>query len=588
QKGTTCYGLTHNRTEPCSGDEHPCTLAEILKTKRPVVVEHIHYLSTGEGRYIEIHAYPVFDSKGDCIQIIEYGIDITERKQSETERQRLTTAIEQVADGVVITDRDGTIRYVNPAFEKITGYSKEEAIGKNTRILKSGKHDEAFYKGMWDTLSRGGVWRGRFINKKKDGTLFEEESSIAPVVSESGEIISYVSVKRDMTEQIRLERQLRQAQKMEAIGTLAGGIAHDFNNILTAIIGYTELAIMKLPPESPVLKNLNEIYNAGDRAKNLIRQILTFSRKGEQKLKPLQIQFVIKEALKFLRASIPSTVELRQDIDTACEPVMADPTQIHQVIMNLCTNAYQAMRESGGVLGVKLSQVELGPVDIVQKGGIKPGAYVLLEVSDTGCGMPPAVVERIFEPYFTTKKEGEGTGLGLAVVHGIVKGYGGRISVYSEEGKGTTFRIYFPVQADPAEIYKDIGFESPDPRGNERILAVDDDTAIVEVERAILAALGYHVTTFNSSQAALQVFKEQPEKFDLVITDMTMPHMTGAKLAQELLAIRPDIPIILSTGFSELIDREKALAMGIREFIAKPFIQKDLASAVRQALDRKP
>lgn len=583
--GTTCYSLTHNRSEPCKGDEHPCTLEEVRKTGKPTVIEHIHHnQAQGESTY-EVHAYPVFDSNGNISQVIEYCLDITERKRVEAERRRLVTAIEQGADSIVITDKDGTIEYVNPSFEQITGYSKEEAIGKNPRILQSGRHDRAFYKQMWETLACGRSWRGHLTNKRKDGTLFEEEASITPVFNENGEVRNYVAVKHDITEKIMLEQQLQQAQKMEAIGTLAGGIAHDFNNILAALLGFAELANLELPAESPASLNLAGVLKAGNRAKELVKQILEFSRQSAQEFKPLKIQFVIKEALKLLRSSIPTTIEIRQEIDTTCGPVLADPTKIHQVIMNLCTNAYHAMQERGGVLSVTLSQVEFRSADVLGEIDLKPGPYIRLEVSDTGCGIDPAFSEKIFDPYFTTKEKGKGTGLGLSVVHGIVKSHGGHISVHSEPNIGSTFRVFLPILLLDREVPEKIEFTDTPRGGTERILVIDDEEFLVHIEQKILERLGYKVTALTSSEQALQMFKEQPQHFHLVITDMAMPHSNGVELAQEMLAIRPDLPIILCTGFSELINKEKAMAMGVREFALKPIAQNELARLVRQVLD---
>ncbi len=388
-------------------------------------------------------------------------------------------------------------------------------------------------------------------------------------------------------EKQKLETQLVQSQKMEAIGALAGGIAHDFNNILSAIIGYTEMAIEDLSPESPIVSDLNEVYKAGNRAKELVKQILAFSRQSKQELRPIQIHLIVKEALKLLRSSIPTTIEIRQDIDTQSGTVISDPTQIHQITMNLCTNSYHAMRSTGGLLAVTIKSVQIGEDDYKSKNfDLSPGSYVELEVSDTGVGMDRQTIENIFLPYFTTKKKGEGTGLGLSVVHGIVKSYGGHITVYSEIGKGTTFRLYLPrVCTDVAS--GDNGVAEAYLTGNERALIVDDEEVIVNMEERMLISLGYHVTAITSSSEALQVFQEDPGNFDVMITDMTMPKMSGAELIQRIRRIRPDIPVILCTGFSELIDKEKASILGIKKYLMKPVIKRDLASAIREVLDEK-
>jgi CheY-like chemotaxis protein len=340
-------------------------------------------------------------------------------------------------------------------------------------------------------------------------------------------------------------------------------------------------------PQDKVIKEyLGEILTAAERARDLVKQILTFSRQKSEEQAPINVHIIIKEALKLLRASIPATIEIRRHIDTNCGQVLANPTQIHQIIMNLCTNAYYSMRESGGVLAVTLTSVVIHPNDRIKNIHLAPGRYLRLEVSDTGCGINPDVVSRIFEPYFTTKRLGEGTGLGLSVVHGIVKSHGGDITVYSESARGTTFHVYLP------EIEKITSTESlvngePLPRGTESVLIVDDEQAIVRMEEKILHLLGYSVTTCCDPEEALRIFTEDSGRFDLLITDMTMPHMTGAELAEQILKIQSDLPIILCTGYSEIIDREKAIGIGIHDYMMKPVIIYDLARVVRQALERK-
>ena len=475
-EGLTCYRMTHNRTSPCTGEDHPCSLQEVRKTKRPHTLEHVHTGKDGEERNFEIYAYPVLDKEGRVVQVIEYCVDVTEKKRTDAEREKL-------------------------------------------------------------------------------------------------------------------EKQLQQSLKMEAMGTLAGGIAHDFNNILSAIFGFTDILRYELPPESEAQKRLDSVLKAGNRAKDLVKQILTFSRQGEQEMKPFQIHLLIKEALKLLRASIPATIEIRQEVED-CGLVLADPTQIHQVVMNLCTNAYHAMKEGRGVIAVSLSAVEVdGGDNKVASLTLLPGKYVKLGVSDTGHGMERSVTARIFDPYFTTKAKGEGTGMGLAVVHGIVKSHGGHISVYSEPGVGTTFNVYFPGFESDVQDRRKRGSEErvasiePLIGGNERILLVDDEEQLAEVEEQMLASLGYRVKAFTSSLQALRAFQEDPEGFDLVLSDMTMPSMTGLEMAQKILALRPDIPFVLCTGFSEMIDGEKSKAVGIRKFVMKPLVKADLARIVRVALE---
>ncbi|MCF8055322.1 MAG: response regulator [Desulfocapsa sp.] len=373
--------------------------------------------------------------------------------------------------------------------------------------------------------------------------------------------------------------ELHQSQKLEAIGTLAGGIAHDFNNILSAILGYTEMAKGALPADSQPAKDLGKVITAGNRAAELVKQLLTFSRQGEQELQPVRIQYVIQETLKLLHASIPTTIEIREDIDYSCAPILADSTRIHQILLNLCTNAKSAMLGKGGILSVSLSEVESPETEL----GVKDGTYLILRVGDTGHGMDRDTMAKIFDPFFTTKARGEGTGLGLAVVHGIVTKLGGQITVSSKPGKGSIFQLYFPVVGIEESVKeKD---STPVVGGKERILVVDDEAELAEMIQRMLTELGYNVTSFANSAEALQEFTRDTEAYDLVISDMTMPVLTGTELARKILSAKPGIPIILCTGFSEIMDEKKAKAMGIREYIMKPVIKSELAKRVRKVLD---
>ncbi len=512
-------------------------------------------------------------------------IDLTKWKKMEADLALRAMAMDQATDTIVITDAKGTIIYVNPAFERITGYARKEALGQNPRVLKSGKQDEVFYRHLWQTISGGKTWTGEFINKKRNGCHYREEATISPVFSPSGEIVNYVAVKRDITDKINLETQLRQAQKMEAIGTLTGGIAHDFNNILGVIMGRAELSQFDVPKDNPAYQHIVELLKACDRAKDLVEQILSFSRQSNHERKLMQPGIIIKEALRMLRSSLPSTIEIQQHITAESGVMMADPTQILQIVMNLCTNAYHAMEETGGVLTVSLAEMEYEAFGMGKDAESASGKYLRLTVSDTGRGMESHVMERIFDPYFTTKKPGEGTGLGLAVVHGIVKGYGGSISVESELGEGTTFQVLLPG-IEYAENMAEIEEPGPIPAGNERILLVDDEESLAETGQEMLERLGYQVVVRTSSIEALKLFDSQFGKFDLVITDHTMPKMTGVGLATELMRIRPGIPVILCTGFNELINEEKAKRIGIKAFLMKPIIMRNMAETVRKVLDR--
>lgn len=524
-----------------------------------------------------------YDNQGNPLRFIGTHRDITERKQSEEERIRLSTAVEQAAEAIIISDRPGIIQYINPAFEQLSGFSREEIVGQNFRILKSDKHNESFYREMWDVISSGQVWAGNITNRMKDGTLREFETRISPISDSSGEIINFVSVNRDVTKEVALRTQLRQAQRLQSIGTLAGGIAHDFNNILFPIVGFVEMMLEDTPENSPYKGPLNEVLAAAMRAGDLVKQILTFSRQTDKEFKPLKMQLILKEVLKLTRSSLPSTIKIKQYIEKDCGYITADPTQIHQLAMNLITNAFHAMEERGGELEVTLKEVELG-IDDLENQAMNPGPYACLTVADTGIGMERSVLDRIFEPYFTTKEKDKGTGLGLAVVHGIVKSHKGDIKVYSELEKGTAVHVYIPVIQTRAEAPKTDVVE-PIEGGTERILFVDDEAQIVRMEKQMLKRFGYRVTARTSSLEALEAFRAAPDKFDLVITDMTMPNMTGVQLTQELLNIRSDIPIIICTGFSEQISEDRAKALGICGFVMKPVVKRELAKKIRAVLD---
>jgi PAS domain S-box-containing protein len=575
--GRHCYDYIFGRTEPCEF----CEAYTVLKTGKP---HHWEATYPDGHSIIDVYDFPFTDVDGSHL-ILEMNIDITERKRAEADNRRLATAINHAVEAVMVTDPEGTIQYVNPAFERITGYTREEVVGKNPRILKSGKQDEGFYRDLWNTIKRGEVWSGRLVNMKKDGTLYEEEETISPVFDSEGRIANYVAVRRDITMQSVLEQRVRQAQKLEAIGTLAGGIAHDFNNVLAAILGYTQMAKEAAPSDSPVRADLDRVLSAAYRATDLVRQILTFSHKTAAERSPIKLQFVIKEALKFLRPSLPATIEIREDLDAGCPPVLADATQMHQVVMNLCTNAYHAMRERGGILGISLKPFDVGSDSAQSHPGLHEGSHVRITVSDTGHGMDKETVARIFEPFFTTKPPGEGTGLGLATVHGILAAHGAAITVYSEPSKGTTFCVYIPA-IEEGLTAESVSEEAPIPGGNERILVVDDEEPLASLTGRALRRFGYEVVTFTNSADAAAAFRAHPEFFDLVVTDQTMPRMTGEDLAQAVMSIRPGVPVILMTGFSDVMSREKAEQVGVRAFLLKPASTLQIAKLVREVLDQ--
>lgn len=388
---------------------------------------------------------------------------------------------------------------------------------------------------------------------------------------------------RDITQQKALENRLQIAQKMEAIGTLAGGIAHDFNNILSPIIGYTELTLEEVDQESLVYKNLSQVYKAANRARDLVQQILMFSRQSDVASKPVKVHLIAHEALKLLRASIPSNIDFKIDIDDTCQPVIADQTQIHQIILNLCSNAYHAMYRMNGVLSISVKEIQLTTDKVTNFVTIPADTYVQIKVSDTGHGMDPTLIQRIFEPFFTTKEKGLGTGMGLSVVHGIVRDHKGFIEVQSDPGKQTTFSVYLPV-IKTEDIKSELGHTENIPGGNEHIFLVDDEKDIVFMVKQMLEGLGYEVTTRTSSIEALQAFENQPDKYDLIITDQIMPNLSGDLLARQIKQIRPELPILLCTGFSEYYDKEKLAVNGITDIVFKPVLKIDLAKAIRKAI----
>jgi PAS domain S-box-containing protein len=540
-------------------------------------------LETRDGRRVDVefisNVYLV-----DSTKVVQCNIrDVSERKRAEEERTRLAMAVEQAAEAILITDARGIINYVNPAFCRLTGYDRSGVIGQTPRIIHSGKQDGAFYEGLWATIRSGEIWSGRLVNMRKDGALFETEASISPVLNGAGEIVNYVGVERDVTESVALEGQIRHMQKMEAIGALAGGIAHDFNNVLAAIIGYGQMAADELPAGSGLRSDLDHILVAADRAKELVHQILTFSRQIEEARRSVEPHFIVRETLKLLRPSLPSTIEIRENIRGDSGAVLADVTQLHQVIMNLCTNAYHAMKDRGGILEIGLESCRVDGELARAVPELREQDYVRLSVRDTGCGMDDQTIRRIFDPFFTTKPVGEGTGMGLAITDSIVRAHGGAITVSSEVGGGTLFQVYLPrVDARTVEAP---ALETTVPGGHERILVVDDERNVVEVIERTLEGLGYQVTSVTSSLEALKIVRANPDLFDLVITDQTMPKLRGDQLAAEIHALRPNIPVIWITGYAEENVDEKTGLLGFSALIRKPWPLHAVARTVRQVLD---
>jgi PAS domain S-box-containing protein len=549
----------------------------------------------GSKGHVDASVTLITDEAGNRIGFRGIVRDITERKQAEKDLRESEEKYRQLVNyapaGIYEVDFvKGKLASANDVMSEYTGYSKDELLKMSAPDFLTRESQ----KQMADRIAR--LIKGKKIYgsaeykaRAKDGREFWMLVNARYFYDKYGKLKSAMVVAHDITdrkraleEKSRLEDRLQQAQKMEAIGTLAGGIAHDFNNILSVIIGYTELILMSGNVDAEVKQNLKEIFNASKHARDMVKQILAFSRQSKQERKPIQVAHIVKEAIKMLRASLPTTILIQQQIEKDTGIIEADPTQIHQVLMNLCTNAAHAMNGKDGVMQISLSNVELDHAALEMAPDLKPGSYLKLSVSDTGHGIAPDAYEKIFDPYFTTKKKEEGTGLGLAVVQGIVKSHNGAVTVESEVGKGTTFHVYLPVIMRKLTAEEEIS--TPLPMGHECILFVDDEQPLVEIGKQMLQRLGYTVATRTSSVEALELFKANPDRFDLIITDIVMPNMTGEKLAEKMMDIRSDIPVILCTGYSEKITRKHASDMGIQSFLMKPLVMRDLATTVRQAL----
>jgi two-component system cell cycle sensor histidine kinase/response regulator CckA len=513
-------------------------------------------------------------------------VDITERKQAEVERERLMAAIKQSGEIIVITAPDGTIQFVNPAFERITGYDCGEAIGHTPRLLKSGQQDEAFYKELWLTISSGRTWQGRMVNRRKDSSFYTEEATISPVCDAAGTVVNYVAIKRDITEHLLLEAQFRQAQKMESVGRLAGGVAHDFNNLLMGIIGYAELCRDCIDRNHAIRVWLDEITGAAQRSAAITRQLLAFARKQTIAPKVIDLDDAVTNMLKLLRRLIGEDIDLVWMPGVGSAMVKMDPSQIDQILANLAVNARDAI---GGV-GKLLIETAAATVDddyCIDHRYAVPGSYVRLAVSDSGCGMDQATLEHVFEPFFTTKGTGQGTGLGLATVYGIVKQNNGFINVYSEPGKGTTFKIYLPRYANEATDLVAPVVPPASPRGTETILLVEDEPSILVTGQAFLERQGYTVLTAETPDQALRLFSEYPFRVHLLITDLVMPGLSGRDLANQLVGKSPEMRVIFMSGYTADVIAHRGILDKDVDFMAKPFSRAELLIKVREVLDRK-
>ncbi len=525
-----------------------------------------------------------YDADGQPLRLVGNTQDITARKKVDRERELLMMAIEQTGDIVIMTGYEGNIQYVNPAFVATTGYTPLEAIGKNLRLLSSGRQDEAFYRNMWETISSGQTWKGRMINKRKDGTPYTEESTISPVLDHAGQIISYVAVKRDITEQLRLSDHLAHAQKMESVGQLAGGVAHDFNNMLGIILGYADIALDDVGPGTPVHEHLVGIRKAARRSADMTRQLLAFASKQTINPKVIDLNETVESMLKMLQRLIGENIDITWLPEVDLHPVKMDPVQIDQILANLFVNARDAI-EGVGTVTIKTENVVCDAAYGKDHQDFTPGEYVMLSVSDNGCGMDKLTQSRIFEPFFTTKVFGKGTGLGLATVYGVVKQNSGFIKVYSELGRGATFKIYIPSHA--AGIVATMAPRAaglPQDR-SVTVLMVEDETELLNVCKRMLEKLGYNVLCADTPGKAICLIEEHVGKIHLLLTDVVMPEMNGWDLAERLLAENPGIKCLFMSGYTaSAIVCNSVLKKNV-QFIQKPFSMQDLAAKVREVLD---
>ncbi|MCM0755077.1 PAS domain S-box protein [Desulfovibrio aminophilus] len=539
------------------------------------------------GLDLETRMHRVAGTDGEPDRVAVFSRDVSARKAAERERTRLASAIEQTADAVIVYDEDMRVEFINQSFEALTGYSLKDVRGHDPSTFYVGFEQGRCLAEILDCLARGDSWTGRVGNTCKDGKVIRCEKTVAPIRGKGGSILGYVSVWRDVTEVEILERQLRRAQKMEALGTLAGGIAHDFNNILAPIVLLADIGLCRLPEGDPLRSVFERILKATKRAGDLVRQILGLSRRHESDHPmPVRLAVILEECLKLLRPTLPSTIAISLELETKRDVVLADPSQIHQMVINLCTNAAWAMRGSGGSLELRVSERDVPRSGDRSFPCAAPGPHVLLSVRDTGHGIDAEHMEHIFEPFFTTRGDGSGTGLGLAVVQNIVDQLRGGVRVRSKPGAGTCFEILLPRTDAPAREAEEPTRVLPEVRGGGRILVVDDEVEILDACTLGLTALGYEVTACSRGEEALALFRDAPQGFDLVLTDATMPGMTGPDLVRELLKINPHLPIILASGHSELASREKAWKLGAQEYLDKPYGMDQLAVLARRILGR--
>jgi two-component system cell cycle sensor histidine kinase/response regulator CckA len=546
--------------------------------------EDVVFVEDGHHETLETIKTPMHSSDGKLIGVLGIGRDITERKRSEQEREVLMAAIEQAGEMITLTDSNGIIQYANSAFERMTGYGRQEVMGRSPRLLDSHRPGEAFFQKSWETVSTGRSWMNRTVHKCKDGTLITVDACISPIRNAAGKIVSYVSVMRDVTERLRLEEQIQQSQKMESVGRLAGGVAHDYNNMLNVILGSAELAMLNLAPGDPMQPFLKTIYDAGNRSAAITKQLLAFARKQTISPKVLDLNETIEGMLKMIRRLIGEHIDLIWIPKANIWPIKMDPSQIDQILVNLCVNARDAISDVGRII-IETEKVSLDDTFCVDHASAVPGDFVRLAVNDDGCGIEPEVLDHIFEPFFTTKAAGQGSGLGLATTYGIVKQNNGFIEVEGKAGKGTTIGVYLPRHDGFAE-----GKDSRSTRQllhsrGETILLVEDEAMTMEVSQVMLENLEYEVLAAASPNEAIALFKQHDGKIDLLITDVVMPQMNGRELSEQIKALQPGIKTLFMSGYTaDVIAHQGVLEEGIN-FIEKPFSMHDLSIKIRMALD---
>jgi len=526
---------------------------------------------------------PIKNKKGKTENIVLCLIDVTAREKALTRQRLLSTAIEIAEEGVLIVDRNRTIQYVNKAFAEAMGYRKEELLDRNSEVLRSRLYDEKYYEELIKHLSQGKIWKGQYERERKDGTRFFVDQIIYPLLDENGKILSYVVVERDITEDLRMQKQLVQSQKMEALGILASGVSHDFNNILMPIIINAEMVLWDTPENSKAQKYLESILAAATRGRELVKQILAFSRPTPLSKRPVDVIEIIEEALSFVSDTLPANIEISKNIRTEKTTVMADRFQLSQVVVNLINNAVWAIGDGKGKIRIDLDDSHLDDKTSSFQTRSTSGNFLKFSITDDGIGISPDNLDKIFIPFYSTKSKSKGTGLGLSLVHSIIIEHGGFINVYSELDKGSEFEVILPRteligEKEPINDQELVG-------GDEHILLVEDEIELLETLKELFVRLGYNITAHKNAEEALDVFRESAEEFDIVISDQVMPHMSGTDLAQKIREIRVDIPIVLYSGYRAKIDKKDMEHLGINEIISKPLNTEELACTIRRVLD---